>query len=127
MSTAHDYTGVQFEEGGSADDAADTDPGEEAETGTDTSAGPTPGTPVGPPNIRPPAEASTDDTATGSEGAVVENEVLDIPSNFGVVAVPPPSRREESHRALRQWEGVVEAVHGDEFVARLTALDSENV
>lgn len=130
MSAAFDYAGVQFEKGESADIGADNDVINDGQEGTDTDSGPMPGTPVGPPAAERqevPAGDFTGDTGDADDKTKIENEIFDIPSQFEIHRLPAPSRREETHRALRQWEGVVESVDGDKFVARLTPVDDSSV
>jgi hypothetical protein len=116
MSAAHDFAGVQYEERESAD-IGDGSNEIEKNASTDSTAGPNPGNPVGTPADDDIGLRSDDETEDSMNGE-------DVPHQFEIASMPERPRREETHQAFRQWEGVVEAVNDGEFEARLTALDS---
>jgi hypothetical protein len=129
MSAAHDYAGVQYEERESSDIGAGADEKAVSES-TGSTAGPSPGNPVGNPaadRFDWGLKKETEDSSSVDTSTDQESDAVDVPDQFDIASMPEPRRREETHQALRQWEGVVEAVNDDEFEARLSALDDPTV
>lgn len=67
----------------------------------------------------------TDDTENETDGPEGESQMYQIPDTFLTPGIPDRPRREKTYDARRKWEGVVEKVDGDEFTARLRAIDDD--